>query len=515
VANNESRCIIELKLYTEKWQADKLNDMFYCAERMYNNMIRYAVKQLAALRANKKYKDLLSSYVELLKKETRYEVEKSLKKELSAKLNEIVKSYELSEYQFHSYITKMKNESFEKVFDINTAQKIATHAWQAVANVLYDDGEKLHFKKLGDMQSFEGKTNKSGIRFDKTTNRVKIGKMSIPIKLRKNDTYAHEMLEKPICYCRIVRKPFKAGYKYFVQLILKGEPVKVPELGVGDVGLDQGTSTVSAAGDDSVMLEAHGITDNKTMKDYNKEIIHLSRKLERSQRLNNPDNYNEDGTIKSGKLTWVRTKNYYRILFRLKDAYRRKAAFVKQLHNKHANQILRMGDVFYTEPMNWKALQKRSKKPIEKSDKELVVTTKTGQSKKIRKNKKKRRFGKSLENHSPALFESILIQKLGYYGKKLNYVNLHTYKASQYNPETKEYNKAELNERVKRLFNKLIQRDLLSAFLLQNPMDDLNNIDINKVELKIDKFIAMHDACMAEMATKPNMPECMGLKHLK
>ena len=286
------------------------------------------------------------------------------------------------------------------------------------------------------------------------------------------------------------------------------------KLGVGDVGLDMGPSTIAAVGDHSISLKAHGVTDTKTIKDYNKEIIHYSRKLERSQRLNNPSNYNADGTIKKGKLTWIRTKNYYRILFRLKDAYRRKAAFVKQLHNKHVNQILKMGDEFYAEPMNWKALQKRSKK-TEKSDKEIVVKTKTGQSKKVNKYKKKKRFGKSLNNHSPGLFEKILIQKLGYHHKTLNYVNSTTYKASQYNPETKEYMKAELGERVKKIFDKSIQRDLLSAFLVQKPMNDLMNIDINKVEQKIDNFIAMHNKCMAELANKPNMPECMGLKHFR
>jgi hypothetical protein len=97
----------------------------------------------------------------------------------------------------------------------------------------------------------------------------------------------------------------------------------------------------------------------------------------------------------------------------------------------------------------------------------------------------------------------------------LNYVNLQTYRASQYNPETHEYNKAQLNERVKRLFDRIIQRDLLSAFLLQNPMNDLKSIDINKVEQKIDKFIRMHDACVQELTHKPNMPKCMGLRHFK
>ena len=275
-----------------------------------------------------------------------------------------------------------------------------------------------------------------------------------------------------------------------------------------------GVSTVAVVGDNDVEIYAHGITDSKTIKDYNKEIIHLSAMLERSRRLNNPQNYNEDGTVKSGKLKWNNSKNYYRILFRLKDTYRRKAAFVKQMHGYHANRVLKTGDNFYTEPMNWKALQKRSKK-TEKSDKEIIVKTKSGQSKKVLKNKKKKRFGKSLNNCSPGLFEKILIQKLGYHHKKLNYVNNPTYKASQYNPETKEYTKSNLNERVKILFNQLIQRDLLSAFLLQNPMNDLMSIDINKVEQKLENFIRMHNACVQTLINKPNMPECMGLKHLK
>ena len=513
MTEKKPHCIIEFKLYTAQWQADRLNHMFDCYERMYNTMIRYAKKQLAKLRNDEEYKSLLSSYSELLKNDKLSKSEKALKSTISKRLNEIVKSYGLSQCQFEDYLKINRINAFNGELHSAITQKIALAAWTAVDKVLYSDGKKLHFKKRGAMRSFEGKSNATGIQFDKETNLVTVNKMKMPIKFRHNDNYANTILKNKICYCRIVRKPFKTGYKYFVQLILEGEPPKL-ELGVGDVGLDQGTSTIAAVGDYNVMINAHGITDTKTDKDYNKEIIHYSRMLERSLRLNNTQNYNEDGTIKSGKLTWVRTKNYCRILFRLKDAYRRKAAFVKQQHGYNINKTLKMGDNFYTEPMNWKALQKRSKK-TEKSDKEIVVKTKTGKSKKVLKNKKKKRFGKSLNNHSPGLFEKIVVQKLGYHHKKLNYVNLQTYRASQYNPETKEYNKSGLSDRVKVLFDKLIQRDLLSAFLLQNPMNDLNNIDINKVELKIDKFIAMHDACMAEIATKPNMPECMGLKHFK
>ena len=513
MSKNKPHCILEFKVKTEKWQADELEHIFECAERMYNIMVKYVRKQLDTLRSDEEYNSLLSEYTALLKIDKPTTSDESNKKRISKRLSEIVKGYGLTEFDLHSYVSKMKNESFQGILDIDTAQKLATRVWKAVEKVLYGDGEVVHFKRRGALDSVESKKNTSGIKFDKSANLVKFKNLKLPVKIRKNDDYARQMLENKICYCRIVRKPFKTGYKYFVQLILEGEPQK-PELGVGDVGLDQGTSTVASVGENDALIAAHGVTDTKTMKDYNKEIIHYSRMLERSLRLNNPQNYNEDGTVKSGKLIWIRTKNYYRILFKLKDAYRRKAAFVKQQHGYNVNKILKMGNNFYTELMNWKALQKRSKK-TEKSDKEIVVKTKSGKSKKILKNKKKKRFGKSLNNHSPGLFEKMLIQKLGYHHKTLNYVNLPTYRASQYNPETKEYKKSELNERVKVLFDKLIQRDLLSAFLLQNPMDDLMSIDINKVEQKIDNFIRMHDACVQELMNKPNMPECMGLKHFR
>ena len=92
----------------------------------------------------------------------------------------------------------MKNQSYKGVFDINTAQKLTTAAWKSVSDCLYGDGKKLSFKKIGDLYSIEGKTNKSGIRFDKTTNCLIFKKMNIPVKVRKKDIYAQEMLKKEL-----------------------------------------------------------------------------------------------------------------------------------------------------------------------------------------------------------------------------------------------------------------------------------------------------------------------------
>ena len=60
--------------------------------------------------------------------------------------------------------------------------------------------------------------------------------------------------------------------------------------------------------------------------------------------------------------------------------------------------------------------------------------------------------------------------------------------------------------------NKLIQRDLLSAFLLQNPLDNLEAIDIVTVQNKINQFIKIQNQVINEIKQVPNLPKCMGIK---
>ena len=505
-----ANCVIEFKLYTEKWQEDVLAHVFRCSERMYNTLVRHALLKLSEMECDFHYQRLLVDYRRLSNMAPLSRDESKKLKEVTNKLKELRLKYELSEYQFHSYIVKMKNESFGGVIDINTAQKIASAVWKSVSDYIFGNGKYVHFKKRGTLSSIEGKSNKSGIIFKSKDNVLQFKGMKIPIKVRKNDNYAKAMLEHRICYCRIVRKPFKNGYKYFVQLILEGEPVKVPEIGKGNVGIDQGPSTIAAVGDSSALLKAHGITNTKTFQDYNKEINKYAKQLERSLRINNPSNYNGDGTIKKGIKKWIRSKCYYKTLFKLKDAYRRKTAFIQQEHNKTANQILKMGDRFITEPMNWKALQKRSKK-TERSDKASTVI-KNGDVKTIHKYKRKKRYGKSLNNHSPGYLQKRIVTKLAQNDKKLEFVQLSTYRASQYNPDTNTYEKSGLNDRAKTIHGQLIQRDLLSAYLQQNPNSDLSEIDIENVKCNLEHFIKLHNECINAFNDIRNLPSCMGLK---
>ena len=44
-----ANCVIEFKLYTEKWQEDVLAHVFRCSERMYNTLVRHALLKLSEM----------------------------------------------------------------------------------------------------------------------------------------------------------------------------------------------------------------------------------------------------------------------------------------------------------------------------------------------------------------------------------------------------------------------------------------------------------------------------------
>ena len=80
---------------------------------------------------------------------------------------------------------------------------------------------------------------------------------------------------------------------------------------------------------------------------------------------------------------------YYKLRRRLKALYRKKAAYIRCLHNNLANRIIRHGIDILAEKMNYKALQKRSKK-TERQEKTSTVKKKDGTTLEIKKYKKKK-----------------------------------------------------------------------------------------------------------------------------
>lgn len=465
-----SRYCVTFSLISEKYQETILNKRFEISRQLYNAVLSKAYKRYKSMIETKKYRQLKEQINNANEKE---------KKLLYKQLNEMYKQYRLNEYSLHEDIQEMQHHFSENI-DSFTAQKIATRVWSAFEDLLFGDGEIVHFKKYGELDSLEGKSNKTGIRF-KDGFLIWNG-LKISVKIDYNNPYEYQALKDEICYCRIKRRFIKGKYKYYLQIVFKGvPPMKINKdgevkrhIGNGTVGLDIGTQTIAIVSNVDVKLLE--LADR--VNSIEKEKRRILRYMDRSRRANNPDNFNEDGTIKKGKLKWVKSNRYIKAQNKLRELYRKQADVREYQHQLLSNYILSLGNKIKVEEMNFKGLQKRSKK-TEKNDKG--------------KFKRKKRFGKSLANKAPAKLLTILDNKLKYFGEKLIKVNTKEVKASQYNHLNCRYNKKKLSQRWNDLNGIKIQRDLYSAFLIQHVNDDLCNINQEECKRDFERFKILHD----------------------
>ena len=225
----------------------------------------------------------------------------------------------------------------------------------------------------------------------------------------------------------------------------------------------------------------------------------LQRKLDRSRRATNPDNYAPDGTIRRGvKLTRNKSRKYLKCQKELAYIQRQQADIRKRQHNELANHLLILGDRFYVEDMEWPALTHRAKK--------TEIAEKTG------KIKRKKRFGKSVGNKAPASLIGLLDLKLKSRGLA-GVIRVDTrVRASQYNHLSDDYRKKELRDRWNDMPDgRHIQRDLYSAFLLQHMNEKQDGFDKAALHRDYEQFTERHNQCIEELRTAPKTLASMGI----
>ena len=465
--------IVEFLLKTEKFQEDILNKRFEIGRNLYNSLVNITQKRYKEMMKTKEYRNLLSSLTD----------NKKADKDIWKQINEIRKQYGMSEYSFHEDVKKMQKH-FKDNIDSFTAQKIATEVWNSYDKLFYGNGKKVYYKKHGDFNTLEGKSNKTGIRFK--DDMLFWNGLKIPVVIDYNNDYEHQALQCDICYCRIVRKYIRNKYKYYVQIVWKGNPpVKVDTktgemkhwIGQGDVGLDIGTSTIAIASQSDVkILELADKVQN--IENQKQKLL---RKMDRSRRASNSQNYNNDGTVKkqgNKKVIWNKSNHYINYQNELKELYRKQADIRKYQHECLANYIISLGNKVYVEKMNFAGLGRRAKH-TEKNEKG--------------KFKRKKRFGKSLANKSPSMLLTIIDRKLKYFGKELIEINTLEVKASQFNHFDRTYTKKSLSQRWNDFDGIKVQRDMYSAFLIMNIAEDLKSFDMEKCKERFENFYRLHN----------------------
>ena len=228
---------VEFPLRTEKYQEDILNKRFEIGRNIYNSLVNVTQKRYKEMIKTKKYRDLMSSLVG----------NKKTDKGIWKQIDDIRKQYGMLEYSFHKDVKKMQKH-FKDNIDSFTAQKIATSLWKSYETVFYGNGKKVYYKKYGTFNTLEGKSNSTGIRFK--DDMILWNGLEIPVIIDYSNYYEYQAMQCKICYNRIVRKFIRNKYKYYVQIVFKGNPpVKLNAdtgeikhcIGDGDVGLDIGT----------------------------------------------------------------------------------------------------------------------------------------------------------------------------------------------------------------------------------------------------------------------------------
>ena len=491
--------VVEYPLIVEKWQADILDKRFEIARKLYNELLSKTLKKYKEMIKTKVYRGLLDS---IERDENGIAKKTKENKEIWSKINDIQKANGFTKYDMISMMTQIYKR-YDTSIDSRTVNAISQNVWSAWDKVLHGNGNKVHFKKYGDVNVLQGTTNKSGIRY--IDGQVRIGgryvrPLVLKVKLDKKDSFKMMALENDIRYCAIVRKWVKTKYHYYVQITFKGVlPPKIDKhtgkvkhtIGVGDVGIDIGISTVAVVGENKVIFEELA----SRVKSIEAEKARLLRKMDRSKRATNPDNFNEDGTIKKGvKLHWNFSNNYIKMRGKLKELYRKQAAVRKLEHEILANKIIGMGDNFYVEKMSFKDLAKRAEK-TEKWENGRY--------------KSKKRHGKSIGDRAPAILLEIINRKLLSYEKELQKIDTASVKASQFNHKTGEYIEKPLSARWNNIEGDEVQRDLYSAFLIQNVSEDLKSVNVEKCNERYDSFLDLHDSLIEELSGKPH-PSSMG-----
>lgn len=446
--------VVQTKLKLSTSVENHLEKSFRIAASAYNEALSFGLRRFKALKQNSLYQKLL---------EKRRDIE--VQKECDKALFELIKSYGLTEYDLQTYLGKQRrrpNSSYQKL-NSGELQVIATQSYKALEKVLFYKikAHSLRFRSKYDLNvSYRNRVNTTGTRLVKSNRqgiayRLYLHKMStfVDIPIKAFNRYQQESLlrSEKIKYVQIVRKTIRGKRIYILQIVCQGYPPAKVTCGNEIVGIDPGISTVAYASNSEVAL-VDLVPKNINQKEKLMKL--LDRKIERGRRVNNPDCYHEDGTIKKGARFKHPSNRQLHLQVRRLKAYRSLSEERQKLQGRLVNRIVSQARTIKIEDLLVKGLQKRSR--------EIRINPKTNRP------FSKKRFGKSIFRAAPNTFRNALQTRAHQLGIDFEVISPKDTKPSQYNHITQTFEKKSLSTRIYDLSEDVtgVQRDLYSAFLI-------------------------------------------------
>ena len=464
--------VVSVKLKLSESIKNHLEKSFRIANSAYNEALSFGLRRFEALKRNSDYQNLLEarhltlSGIVGLKKAKRKTVGLTQQvKYYNKALFELRKAYELTEFGLSAHLSQQRRKDGSSYQQLNAGelQVIASQAMKTLEKVLFYQikPHKVRFKSKFDLKvSFRNRVNTTGTRLvssDKkgVAYRLYLHKMStfVDIPIKAFNTYQQLSLlrSEKIKYVQILRKTIRGKRVYILQVVCQGTPPSKVKRGEGVVGIDPGISTVAFASSKEVSLVdlvPNDITRKETlMKD-------LDRKIEHSRRVNNPDCYHANGTIKKGAKFKRPSNRQVRLRNRRLKTYRSLSEERQKLQGQLVNRLVSQASSIKIEDLGVKRLQKRSR--------DIRINPKTHRP------YSKKRFGKAIFRAAPSAFRVALETRARQLGIDFEVVSPKDVKPSQYNHITQTFEKKPLSTRIYDLSSEWtgVQRDLYSAFLI-------------------------------------------------
>ena len=464
--------VVSTKIQLPESIANRFEKSFRISNSAYNEALSFGLKRFEALKRNSYYQELLEALrlarkgiARLEKAEKTAEGLKQQVKCYNKVLSELRKAYSLTEYSLSAHLSQQRRKPGSSYRQIAACeiQIIAGQAMKTLKKVLFYQikPHKVQFRSKYDLQvSYRNRTNNDATRIAPSDKigiayRLYIHKIAtfvdIPIKAFNKYQQMSLMRSEKIKYVQIVRKTIRGKKVYYLQIVCQGFPPSKVTKGEGVVGIDPGISTVAFVSPSEVAL-VDLVPKNIARKE--KLLKDLDRKIERSQRVNNPECYKENGTIKKGARFKRPSKRQVRLRNRRRKAHRSLSEERKKLQGQLVNRIVSQASIIRVEELNVKGLQKRSQ--------DIRINPKTNRP------YSKKRFGKAIFRGAPSAFRTALEARAFQLGIDVDVISPKDVKPSQYNHITQTFEKKPLSTRVYDLSDSYpgVQRDLYSAFLI-------------------------------------------------
>lgn len=501
--NKQQYSILELPLYTKdknNYIESNITKRMDIVTRIYNAMRRYEWNKYVQLSKTNIWKNNQKVIYD------RYSLGegKTLKKshqltEALKKRTDLLKNAGLTEFSFSSDVKKFASVYSKWVPSIVAQYTIAKPLWAAFQNFLYGDGDIIKYRSFRDTNVLIS-DNSSGIRFLKNDNEkyylllsnrnAKAKELNVFVKGPFTE-YDKMMLTNKIKVCKIVRKFEKGKYKFYVQLTLEGIPYEKLDKygnpkhkrGNGKVGIYIYKDTIFAVSSNKVIKRNLCIDSDKKRN----VLDTLEIEIEHLRRINNPQNFNSDGTIKKGiinedgnkeKLKWIYS-NHYKNCVKKKNEINRVYCRKKDiLQNQIKNELLSMGDEFIFWNMNFKM---RMEKPEYDEENKL--------SNKEYKRKKDNR--KIISDTSPSMLLEKINRTLSYYSdNQIEKIKIPEDMYWYILDENKKNEEKFKGENVT-VFNTIIPQGFYRAYIIQFYNKDTENFDREKCIDGFKKFAQM------------------------